>query len=138
MREVSCIDRRDRQYDEDVDGVELAVDDRAIADVATKSQIPLDERRQEPQRLPLVYPGSWQSPHLDTAVNMCMDFPFVWRRGLSKKAQRQCMLVGISALQAGTPQHHMHVMGAHIVPDSLPEQFDHGLGPVGFQDAGAA
>ncbi len=38
---VARIDGRDRQHDQHVDGVELAVDDGALADVAAKAEIAL-------------------------------------------------------------------------------------------------
>ena len=45
---------------------------------------------------------------------------------------------GVGALETGATQHHMHVVGANIVPYSLPQQFHDGPRAVRLQHAGAA
>ena len=42
----------------------------------------------------------------------------------------------ISTFQACTAEHHIEVMGTHVVPDTLPEQLDDRLDPVGLEHAG--
>ena len=41
MCEIAPVDRCHWKHDQDVDGVELVIDDRAFADVAAKAQIAL-------------------------------------------------------------------------------------------------
>ena len=88
MREVARIDCRDRQYDEDIDCIELEVDNRSISDVATQSQIALYEGWQVSQCLSLVNLFDWQASHLDTMFSMCMNVPFVRCGSFGEKAKR--------------------------------------------------
>lgn len=48
------------------------------------------------------------------------------------------MLAWVGALKAGAAQHDVDVMGTHIVPNPLPEEFHHGSGAVGLENAGAS
>lgn len=48
------------------------------------------------------------------------------------------MLIRIRAFEARAAEHHMHVMGTDIIPDSLPKQFDDRFGSERLQHAGAA
>lgn len=48
------------------------------------------------------------------------------------------MICSIRPLKAGASKHNANAMGPDIIPDALPQQFNHWLGAVGGEHAGAA
>ena len=60
------------------------------------------------------------------------------QRVVMQEAQRHRVLVGIGAGQAGTTDHHVHLVLAHVCPQPVPKQLDRALVAIGLEHAGAA
>ena len=136
---IARLDRRDGKDDEDVDGAELAIDHRAVADIGAGPEIALDQRRQGFESGAARDGLRGHHVHIDAQMLMRPHAPFLGReRGVVEEAQGLGMHGRIGALEARAADHDVDAMLVHIGPDALPEKLDGAPVAIRLEHAGAA